>query len=540
MNFLLPAAWGFLALAIPVTLLYLIKTRLQRRVVSTSLFWQQLSPQVHNSSLWRKLRRWLSLMLQILFLLLLTFALAQPLGSWQSLQPASTVIVLDPSVSMAATDVEPSRWGQAVQLAEQRIRQMRVFDETTLIVASEPPQILSSWASSKRTLLQALKTAEVRSERTDIRPALQLARNLAEGRDRGSVVLFTDGTWAEPPSKEQLEGVKAHWIRGDAANTGITLFSARRTFSGPGEFQLAAKVESRAADTISGTLEVYRDGRLMDAQTLMLQPGTPWEKTWDARADQATKFEARLTGFPKDHLAADDQAQTALPGLSIVPVELVAPANGFLDAALMSLAQVSWKRTWPIEQIGEAKKGTLYVFYRTVPPPGFSADAVLLIDPPEGGVWGEMRGTIEAPMVSEFKRESPLLRFAGIENVKLDAARKFAPAAGAEILAESFGDPLIFGKWSGDQRWLVLPFDLESSDLVLRTAFPILLGNITASLRTETNTAVSDQVPGPTETSLERTVVAESLPAENTTTALPLAWWSSYPLWWWAVVAGLI
>lgn len=538
MNFLLPAAWGFLALAIPITLLYLIKTRLQRRVVSTSLFWQQLSPQVYNTSLWRRLRRWLSLVLQLLFLVLLAFALTQPLGSWQSLQPASMVVVLDPSVSMAATDVTPSRWSRAVQLAEQRIRQMRAFDEATLIVASEPPQILSSWASSKRALLRALEKAEMQQQRTDVRPALQLAKNLAEGREHGSVVLFTDGVWQEPPPKELLAGVNIQWVDGDATNAGITLFTARRAFSGPGEFQLAARVEAREA--VSGTLEAYRDGRLMDAQAITLEPGTPWEKTWDGRADQGTRFEAQLKGFPGDHLAADDHAQALLAGQSVVTVELIAPPNGFLDAALMSLSQVKWKRTWPAKQLGAASKGTLYVFYRSVPPPDFGADAVVLIDPPAGGFWGELRGAIDAPMVSDFKRESPLLRHAGIENVKLEAARKFAPPGSAEILAESFGDPLIFGKWSGGQRWLVLPFDLESSDLVLRTAFPILLGNITTSLRTESAVTSPVQVPGSIETALARNVASESLPKQEGSGTLAVSWWSSHPLWWWAVLAGLL
>ena len=118
MKFLFPAAWGALGLAVPIIVFYLIKTRLQRRLVSTTLFWQQLAPQIYNTSLWRKLRRWLSLLLQLLFLAALVFALAQPLASWQSLQPASLVIVLDPSASMEATDVAPSRWQRAVQFAE--------------------------------------------------------------------------------------------------------------------------------------------------------------------------------------------------------------------------------------------------------------------------------------------------------------------------------------------------------------------------------------------------------------------------------------
>lgn len=538
MKFLFPAAWTALLLALPVIAFYLIKTRLQRRLVSTSLFWQQLTPQIYNTSIWRKLRRWLSLLLQLLFLGALVFALAQPLAAWQSLQPASLVILLDPSVSMEATDVAPSRWLRAVQLAEARIKQMRVFDEATVLVASDPPQVLSNWARSKRTLLRALAEARPASRATDVRPALTLARNLAEGRSHGRVVLLSDGVWSEPPAKETLSGVESVWISGDGVNTGITLFTPRRALTGPGEFQLAARVESRGPAPVSGSIEIYREGRIMDAQPVTLEPGKPWEKTWDGRADQATRFEAKLVGFPPDRLARDDRAEAALAGQSSVSVELVAPSNGFLDAAFKALDSVTWKRTWPASELGAARPGTLYVFYREVPPPDFAAAACILIDPPASGFWGERRGEIEQPLVSDFQRESPLLRYAGIENVSLASAREFAPAPGSDVLAESFGKPLLFGKWSGEQRWLVLPFDLETSDFVLRTAFPILLGNAVESLRAEAALPPMAEVPGPGETALVKTAVTDENAAAVKMESISPAWWSSFPLWWWAVAFG--
>jgi hypothetical protein len=540
MNYLVPAAWFALLLAIPVIAFYLIKTRLQRRMVSTSLFWQQLTPQIYNTSIWRKLRRWLSLLLQLLFLTALVFALAQPLASWQSLQPASLVIVLDPSISMEATDVSPTRWERARQLAGQRLQQMRVFDEASLLVASNPPQVLSNWTRSKRTLLRALSEARLAGRGTDVRPAVALARNLAEGRTHGQVVLFSDGNWAEPPIKEHLAGVEKVWLSGDSVNTGITLFGVRRAFTGPGEFQLAARVETHGSASVSGTLEIYRDGRIMDAQPLTVEPGKAWEHTWDGRAEQTVRFEARLTGFPPDRLTCDDRAEATLPLQSAVNVELVAPANGFLDAALMSLNHVTWKRIWPAEQLGPAQPGTLYVFYRSLPPPGFSPSACLLIDPTASGFWGELRGSIEQPLVSEFQRESVLLRHAGIENVSLQKAREFSPSPGAEIFAESFGKPLIFGKWSGGSRWLVLPFDLETSDFVLRTAFPIVLGNIVESLRQEATVAAGPPVPGTVESALARTVSDDVPVGSQTKPAATVAWWSAFPIWWWAVAFGAV
>ena len=550
MRFLFPMAWTALALAIPVIVFYLLKTRLRRRMVSTSLFWHQLAPQIYNTSLWRRLRRWLSLLLQLLFLTSLVFALAQPLASWQSRQPASLVIILDPSVSMEATDVPPSRWKRAVQLAGQRIDQMRAFDEAALILGSNSPHVLSTWTSSKRALHRALARAQPSGRGADIRPSLALARNLAEGRAHGQVVLLSDGVWSEPPTREQLAGVEAPWISGDGVNAGLTLFAVRRAFSGPGDFQLAARVEAHGPTPVSGSLEIYRDGRIMDVQALTIPPGQHWERTWDGRATGAARFEARLTGFPPDRFAHDDRAEAVLPAQSAVKVELVAPSNGFLDAAFRSLDSVTWKRTWPAERLGPAQPDTLYVFYRSLPPANFPAAACLLIDPSSSGAWGELRGAIEQPLVSDFQRESPLLRHTGIEKVNLQHAREFIPAPGAEVLAASFGKPVIFGQWHGDRRWVALAFDLESSDFVLRTAFPILLGNIVESLRRdvrndearipneEARAVAPPALPGPVVSALKRTAPDVPLATGAAPSTVTLAWWSSFPLWWWAACFG--
>src|SRR5476649_1299652 len=145
MNFLLPAAWGFLALAAPIILFYLIRQRLRVKTVSTMLFWQNLTPKVHNLPLWRKLRRLISLLLQLLLLTLLVTSLARPVRPGQSAAASSVILVLDPSVTMAAMDGGRPRWSEAVATAQHRIDGLGFGDEAAIIVAGNPPRILSPW-----------------------------------------------------------------------------------------------------------------------------------------------------------------------------------------------------------------------------------------------------------------------------------------------------------------------------------------------------------------------------------------------------------
>ncbi len=456
MSFLWPLAWILGVLALPITALYLIRTRLERKPVSTFLFWQHLTPQVYNNSLWRKLRRWISLALQLLFLLLLILAISQPLASWQSAKPASVILLLDASASMSATDVPPSRWNEAVKTAKRRIAQLRFFDEAMLIEAGDSPRVLCGWSRNKRALERALLTARPSLNAGDIRPAIALAHNLGDQRKSPEILLISDGVWDRPPAPEAMKGVQTHWIGREPLNAGLTLFGARRSLATPGEYQLVARVVAAGSATasIAAELEVRRNGVLMDVQPLTLEPGKPWQKTWEGSASDEVRFEARivLAGTTRDDLSADNRAEARLAALRPVAVELVAPPNPFLDAALDSLPMVSVHRTWPVGNLGKTEHAGLVVFHRCVPPPGFQTTAaMLLIDPDGGGPWGKLNGPLDSALVSETLRDEPIMRFVSLDSVHLQKARDFTPAPGATLFATSFGKPLVFGQWdAGD------------------------------------------------------------------------------------------
>ncbi len=86
------------------------------------------------------------------------------------------------------------------------------------------------------------------------------------------------------------------------------------------------------------------------------------------------------------------------------------------------------------------------------------------------------------------------------------------------------------------RRWLALSFDLENTDFVLRTAFPVLLGNLVQSLRAEPPPA-AHPLPGEVKSRLTR-AAPNPAPAAATSTTPSAAWWAWAPLWWWAAALG--
>ncbi len=84
----------------------------------------------------------------------------------------------------------------------------------------------------------------------------------------------------------------------------------------------------------------------------------------------------------------------------------------------------------------------------------------------------------------------------------------------------------------------MVAFGLEDSDLVFRTAFPILLGNLVQSLQPEEKDTAR-ALPGPGESQLKVTApVPEKKPAAPEPGRQ--GWWTTFPLWWWALILGTL
>ncbi len=534
MNFLFPAAWSWLGLALPIVALYLIRTRLERRSVSTLLFWEQIPTQSYNSALWRKLRRWLSLLLQLLFLLLVTFALTDPLASWQTAQPARIVFVLDPTASMQAREGKETRWQIALDQLGQRVRRMRAFDSAAILVATDPPQVLSGWTSGKRSLLDALAKAAPAGGSGSLRPALTLARNLQSTQPNSSIMVFTDGVWKS--ADDAQAGASYAWIGEEQPNTGITHLSARRSFASPDEIRISGEITYHGKQPANGTAELQRNGRLVDIQTISLKPGEVWTHDWNIRAKDVSQFALKLAGFPADALPEDDSATVSVEAVAPVKVVLVSPPNPYLEAALNSLPLIEWARVESIS--GYPDPTALYIFNRTAPPKDFESANAILINPPSAGFWGTPNGAVDRPLVSESSKDHPLLLHTGFENIALDAATKWTKPPGADVFADSFGDPLLYGRWDDKAHWALLAFNLDGSDLVLRTAFPILLGNAAAALRPARDYSPST-APGRAESALVRTAPKDLVDKQSAPQPAG-GWWLAFPPWWWAIFAACI
>src|SRR5512143_3897401 len=110
----------FGAAAAVMVALYILKLR--RRVVEVpfSPLWQRILRDKEATSLFSKLKRLLSLLLQLALLALLVLALGNPRMTESLIKGRSVVVLVDASASMQANDVSPNR----LQVAKDEVKSL--------------------------------------------------------------------------------------------------------------------------------------------------------------------------------------------------------------------------------------------------------------------------------------------------------------------------------------------------------------------------------------------------------------------------------
>ncbi len=186
--------------------LYLHHRRPQHRKVSTLRFWASVQPISQPRR--RKLREPWAFLAQILFLLLLVLALANPRWglAWEG---RSVAIVLDASIWAQARPA-----GEAAWIDRERTEALRVLDslpgeDRVLLLRAEPdaPPVLP-FTTDRAALRRAIQNAQPSSVAADIPRALETAHAALGGARRGLLVYVGPG-FVDADQQRSLDGFRA-------------------------------------------------------------------------------------------------------------------------------------------------------------------------------------------------------------------------------------------------------------------------------------------------------------------------------------------
>ncbi len=474
MSLLHPIGLVWAAVAIPVIALYILRIRRRRQVVPTVMLWDQIFQETTPRSLWRHLRHWLSLLMQLAFVLLLALALADPAWSGKSRKPTHWIVLLDQSASMQATDGTSTRFDRARQEAHRIVRSMDARDQATVIAVGTQAVIACGRTYHQPTLHRAIDSLDAHSSPCDLRAALSLARSIDAGQDTRRIVLMTDAGGASQLTEGEKGGAVLSLCGQDTPNVAITGFAVRPRSDNPLELQGMLRAANFGPQTLTAKVRLTRDGRLFDVVSMELKPNQEELRSLHLVQEGAGVLRAELADA--DSLMADNVALAVLPKVRELRVVLVSAGNVFVEGVLSANPLVRATKVAPAQWKDAVSKADILIFDEFVPPelPGVPA---LYIHPQRESTLWSLGNEVKHPLISDTDETADVLRHVNLRNCTIVNARPIKAKSPARTVLASFEQPLLLSWSSPAPPKLALAVDVRQGDLPLRTAFPIFMQN---------------------------------------------------------------
>ncbi|MCA9607650.1 MAG: VWA domain-containing protein [Myxococcales bacterium] len=483
-----------MALGGSVLLLYVIKVRRRRVEVPFRPVWQSVLREQQATSLWEKLKRWVSLLVQLLLLALVLLALGDPRPEEDDDEGRSVVLIVDTSASMNALDEEGARRriDRAIEEARAILDQLGPRDEIMLVRMDGQLEPLTPFLADGALADELVRELEPSATAADVRDAVAFAVDSLARRPRGEVVIISDGAWPDVQRERFGVDIPPHvdlvWIpvgtRGD--NVALTAFNVRRYPADRTAYEVYAQVRSYLDVPVTVELSLYGEGRLVEVETLTVPPEGAELRIYPEIPTSGQRLEARVrivAGDAVDVFPDDDVAWALLPRARTPRVLLVTPGNLYVEAPFLLNESIDVDVIRPDAYVatnaGDPSEGyDLTVFDGVTPATADRGNFLYFAPFGEHSPW-----TVEAdvvdPIIHSTRDNHPLLRWVdGLRDVNIARARRLQLGDDDEVIASAIsGAPMIVARDDIRGRRAAIAFAPTDSDLPLRIAFPVLLIN---------------------------------------------------------------
>lgn len=541
-GFAILAPAGFLALlALGVILVIHMRRRTPPTINLPSLrFWDPVEADRSDQRRFQVPPVSLPLILQLLAALAIALALVRPtidvlpgLAS-QRTEPTNTIVVLDGSTSMLALAEEGdarTRWDHARTHTMAELDDWQAGDVMTVLVAATQSQTLSaSTRPQVDRVRNQLQEMPAPGGISDINAALRLASHLFLPDRENRLVLVTDGAVAVDPATvatviAPIELVVVGQYDSSLPNVAVTSIGARSLAGLDATSRLTFTLSSFADDTLRLPYRVQADG--VDVVASEIDLAASESRTVHLTLPPGSRS-AAVSIDVRDPFMADNRAQVLLDrsggtGLNIL---LISDAPGPLERALTALPDSSID-TFPTSTPGLRALSTSYdltVLEGISPnPDDIPVTPMLLVRPTPLGDRFATTGVLASPSIDRLDATSPILDGVDLGGVTFgDTPRHELAASELEIVRGIAGDetgPLIWTGTLDDIPYVVLGFDLATSNITQRVAFPILIARGVEAITAPTIPgAVSIGEPIVIDPALATTTLAVTNPLDQTFT----------------------
>jgi Ca-activated chloride channel family protein len=484
MTWLTPwSAFWLLVALVPILLaLYILRLRRARQLVPCTSLWTEAAEDVQANTPFQRLRRNLLLLLQLIALLLIALAIAQPRIEAAAGRGERTVLLFDCSASMQAFDGGGGRTrfeaaADAAMDAVDRLHPGGWFSDqggqTMIVSLGAGADIVQPFTGSRSVLRAAIGRLEPQDTTAELGDGLNMARawasepNPDEPRalsEPARIEVFTDGGLIDLDDvATRGNPIMVHLVgEGTAANRTVQSVAAERSAEDPDAVQVFASLWNWTIEPRDERVQMSLDGGAVHIEDVRLPAGrldedgaiTPGRRDMvftPATRPDAVLVEVRLIG--DDIFPLDDVAWTVVPARELVRVMLAAGTDSMMARALRAVPGVTLQ-----EFSDDVSSADVLVLDRvdvSILPdaPTLSIDTTL---PSSMVSWNQRRGP-ESMAIGDFRH--PVLR--GGSPVDLWVGQPQGVAIGASVRAVLRGEdgPLVLAWEEAGHRRVHIAFD---------------------------------------------------------------------------------
>jgi Ca-activated chloride channel homolog len=475
----------FGAVGFGVLVLYVLKLRRRFAAVPFSPLWERILRDKESTSLFSRLKRLVSLLVQLALLALLVLALGDPRASESARAGRTVVVLVDASASMQATDVSPNRLGVARQEVEKIVRGLGGADRMLVAQMDAMVTPLGPLTSDIAALERDLGALHATDTRADFPRALRFATDVLRGVDRGEIIVVSDGALGDAgdaSGRVHLGAAALSYVKVGARdrNVGITQFSVRRYPLDKSRYEVMLELTNTGPEEEEVELSLLGDGGLVDLTKLRLRAGERLPRFYPQLSGASRTLEAKIAFVDgtRDDMPADDHAFALLPERRRAKVLVVTEGDSYLDAALLLDEYLDVTDVGPAGYAAAIAAGDwdVVIFDRVTPAEMPRAHA-LYLDPRGPGSPVDVAAELKQPGFDKIDRKHPAVRFLALDDVNVAVAHKLVPRAGDKVVGAADGgaSPILVAGTRAGRKFVALGFDVRDSDLPLRVAWPLFV-----------------------------------------------------------------
>lgn len=265
MQFLNPAAFYLLGFIPIVVALHFLKLRRHTHRVPSIMLWLSTDEDRRANVPFQRLQNLLLLMLQVLFLLLVTLSAARPALHRPGFMPGRAILIVDNSASMLSTETGQTRLALAKQAALQHIEQVSA-EGGMMLMLTNATAVQVAFTTDTAKLQHAIKNIPQSEAPRNLQPVFDAVTHYAES-PQDKIFFISDNFENLPDISLPIHKIG---VGGAAQNVGIVHFSVEIVVD---EYKVLVGIRNFTETPRELDVQLAVEGEPFDEKTASIAPG---------------------------------------------------------------------------------------------------------------------------------------------------------------------------------------------------------------------------------------------------------------------------